>query len=240
MTKLLMALLAALLFASPVAGVTAEGTAPADTKATQSIINFLNNTAAKLCNPFINGDNAATPQPGGSKATATPKPATAKPTAKATPKPATAAPEPTAKATPKPTAKPQPTQPAGQIDNLSYEKQVVTLVNQERAKNGLKPLTLSSKLSNVARAKSQDMHDKGYFSHTSPTYGSPFDMMRSFGISYRAAGENIAMGYGTPAAVMNGWMNSSGHRANILSANFTQIGVGYVADGHYWTQMFIG
>ena len=84
------------------------------------------------------------------------------------------------------------------------------------------------------------MRDKGYFSHTSPTYGSPFDMMKSFGITYRAAGENIAYGYRTPQAVVNGWMNSSGHRANILNARFTQIGVGYVAAGNYWTQMFIG
>ena len=84
------------------------------------------------------------------------------------------------------------------------------------------------------------MHDLGYFSHTSPTYGSPFDMMKSFGISYRAAGENIAKGQTTPAAVVNAWWNSEGHRQNMLNASFTQIGVGYVADGKYWTQMFIG
>ena len=84
------------------------------------------------------------------------------------------------------------------------------------------------------------MKDNQYFSHTSPTYGSPFDMMKRFGIAYRTAGENIAMGYQTPEAVVDGWMNSDGHRANILNASFTQIGVGYVADGHYWTQMFIG
>lgn len=132
--------------------------------------------------------------------------------------------------------------PAGDtnIDNQSFEQQVVTLVNEQRAANGLAPLTLNAALSNVARAKSQDMHDNNYFSHTSPTYGSPFDMMKAAGISYRTAGENIAMGYGTPQAVMNGWMNSPGHRANILNANYTQIGVGYVADGNYWTQEFIG
>ena len=84
------------------------------------------------------------------------------------------------------------------------------------------------------------MHDLGYFSHTSPTYGSPFDMMKSFGISYRAAGENIAKGQTTPAAVVNAWWNSAGHRQNMLNASYTQIGVGYVADGKYWTQMFIG
>ena len=85
-----------------------------------------------------------------------------------------------------------------------------------------------------------DMKDARYFSHTSPTYGTPFQMIRAFGLSYRSAGENIAMGYATPAAVVEGWMNSAGHCANILNASYTQIGVGYVASGHYWTQMFIG
>jgi len=126
------------------------------------------------------------------------------------------------------------------VDSLSFEQQVVTLVNQQRAANGLAPLTLSTELSNVARTKSQDMHDNNYFSHTSPTYGSPFDMLTSFGISYSSAGENIAMGYATPEAVMNAWMNSPGHRANILNASYTKIGVGYVASGNYWTQEFIG
>ena len=84
------------------------------------------------------------------------------------------------------------------------------------------------------------MLNKGYFSHTSPTYGTPFQMIKAFGLSFRTAGENIARGYSTPQAVVNGWMNSSGHRANILNASYTQIGVGYVAQGNYWTQMFIG
>ena len=122
----------------------------------------------------------------------------------------------------------------------SYEKEVVRLVNEIRTKNGLKPLTENWELSRVARYKAQDMHDKNYFSHTSPTYGSPFTMIKNFGISYRTAGENIAMGYKTPQAVVDGWMNSSGHRANILNANYTQIGVGYCASGSYWSQMFIG
>ena len=122
---------------------------------------------------------------------------------------------------------------------LAYEKEVVRLVNVERAKNGLSPLTEDWQLSRVARYKSEDMRDRGYFSHTSPTYGSPFQMMKSFGISYKSAGENIAKGYKTPAAVVSGWMNSSGHRANILNSSFTHIGVGFVSNGYYWTQMFI-
>lgn len=122
---------------------------------------------------------------------------------------------------------------------LNYEQEVVRLVNEIRAKNGLKPLTQDWELSRVARYKSQDMKDNKYFSHTSPVYGSPFQMIKDFGISYRSAGENIARGYATPQAVVNAWMNSSGHRANILNASYTRIGVGYVADGKYWTQMFI-
>ena len=106
------------------------------------------------------------------------------------------------------------------------EQEVVRLVNAERAKHGLAALTEDWELSRVARYKSQDMHDNRYFAHNSPTYGTPFRMLRAFGLSYRTAGENIAMGYAAPAAVVAGWMNSEG--------------IGYVADGHYWTQQFIG
>ena len=122
----------------------------------------------------------------------------------------------------------------------AYEQEVIRLTNVERAKYGLKPLTEDWELSRVARYKSQDMHDRRYFDHNSPTYGTPFQMMRAFGLSYRSAGENIAMGYRTPQSVVTGWMNSSGHRANILNSSYTKIGVGYVADGNYWTQQFIG
>ena len=138
------------------------------------------------------------------------------------------------------TTAPAPTQtPAATTGSVNeFEKKVFELVNQERAKAGLKALQLDTELSEVARAKSADMKNKGYFSHQSPTYGSPFDMMKQFGITYKTAGENIAKGQKTPEEVMKAWMNSDGHRKNIMSANFTHIGVGYV-DGH-WTQMFIG
>ncbi len=122
----------------------------------------------------------------------------------------------------------------------AYEQEVVRLVNAQRAQNGLKPLAENWELSRVARYKSADMAGKRYFSHESPTYGSPYQMMRNFGISFRSAGENIAYGQRTPAAVVGAWMNSSGHRANILSSSYTQIGVGYHEAGNYWTQMFIG
>ena len=127
------------------------------------------------------------------------------------------------------------------IDNVkSVEQTVLTLVNKERAKLGLNGLQMDWELQRTARYKSQDMRDKGYFSHQSPTYGSPFDMMKAFGIKYRTAGENIAQGQQTAEQVMKSWMNSAGHRKNILSKDFTHIGVGYVSNGNYWTQMFIG
>jgi len=120
----------------------------------------------------------------------------------------------------------------------NYANQVLTLVNSERSKAGLKPLKLNATLTKSAQAKSQDMHDKKYFDHNSPTYGTPFQMMNKFGYKYSYAGENIAMGQKTPKEVMNAWMNSAGHKANILNSNYTEIGIGYVADGNYWTQQF--
>ena len=122
----------------------------------------------------------------------------------------------------------------------AFENEVIRLVNEIRIQNGLQALSADWELSRVARYKSQDMVDNRYFSHTSPTYGTPFQMIRAFGLSYRSAGENIAYGYAAHQAVVNAWMNSSGHRANILNASYTRIGVGYVSAGHYWTQMFIG
>lgn len=124
-------------------------------------------------------------------------------------------------------------------NNASVEQEVVNLVNQERAKAGLSALKTDWELARVAEHKSQDMADKNYFSHTSPTYGSPFNMMKNYGINYKSAGENIAQGQRSAAQVVDSWMNSAGHRANILNKNFTHIGVGYVAEGNYWTQMFI-
>lgn len=123
---------------------------------------------------------------------------------------------------------------------LDYENEVIRLVNEIRIKNGLNKLTSDWELCRVARIKSQDMKDNNYFSHTSPVYGTPFNMIKNFGISYKTAGENIAKGQTNPQAVVNAWMNSSGHRANILNASYTRIGVGYVESGKYWTQMFIG
>jgi uncharacterized YkwD family protein len=118
-----------------------------------------------------------------------------------------------------------------------FEEQVVQLVNQQRAKAGLKALTHRADVKNVAEKKAEDMINSNYFSHTSPNYGSPFDMLKTFGISYSYAGENIAKGQKTPQEVMNAWMNSSGHRANILKPEFDTIGVGFYQGA--WVQMFI-
>jgi uncharacterized YkwD family protein len=146
---------------------------------------------------------------------------------------------------------PQTTQPApkqsAQTQNApttgtasQYVQQVIDLTNAQRSKNGLPALKADTQLNSVAQKKSLDMQQKNYFSHTSPTYGSPFDMMRDFGVTYKSAGENIAQGQRTPQEVVTAWMNSEGHRRNILSANFTHIGVGFEATGKHWTQMFIG
>ena len=125
--------------------------------------------------------------------------------------------------------------------NLTYEEKVVELVNVERQKACLSALTMDSAISNVARAKSKDMAVNNYFAHQSPTYGSAGDMLRQFGIRWSAWGENIAYGQRTPEIVVNAWMNSPGHRANILSNNFSKIGVGYETNANgtpYWTQIF--
>lgn len=143
-------------------------------------------------------------------------------------------------------AKQQAQQPAKQQAQTntagisSIAQEVIRLTNQERANAGLPALTGDAQLSSVALKKSQDMQAKNYFSHTSPTYGSPFDMMRDFGVTYKTAGENIAQGQKNAQEVVQAWMNSEGHRKNILSKDFTHIGVGYEQSGNHWTQMFIG
>lgn len=126
----------------------------------------------------------------------------------------------------------------GQVS--STVQQVVDLTNQERAKEGLKALQIDVKLTQSAQEKSQDMKNKNYFSHTSPTYGSPFDQMKALGITYNSAGENIAMGQPSAEDVVDAWMKSPGHRENIMNPSFTHIGVGLSDIGFYWTQQFIG
>ncbi|HEU4965395.1 MAG TPA: CAP domain-containing protein [Bacilli bacterium] len=124
----------------------------------------------------------------------------------------------------------------------SFQTRVVNLTNNERAKNGLKPLKMNWELQRVARFKAEDMRNRNYFDHTSPTYGSPFTMIKNFGIHFTSAGENIAAGQQSPEAVVAAWMKSPGHRANILNATYTEIGCGTAIGGnysYYWTQEFI-
>ncbi len=136
-----------------------------------------------------------------------------------------------------------PEQTPNQNVNKNVEMQVLDLVNKHRAQNGLSALTWDDALANVARAHSEDMRDRRFFSHNNPDGLSPFDRIKNYGITYRSAGENIAAGQTTPEEVVNAWMNSPGHRANILNESYTKLGVGYASGGssrHYWTQNFAG
>lgn len=130
-----------------------------------------------------------------------------------------------------------------QTSNMnSDEKEIFDLINKQRTNNGLTALKHDNGVQRVARIKAQDMVDNNYFSHTSPTYGSPFDMLKSFKISYKTAGENIAANSSNSSAV-TAWMNSSGHKANILNSSFNYTGIGVVSSPKYgkmYVQLFIG
>ncbi len=130
---------------------------------------------------------------------------------------------------------PSPEQPE---QNLSYVEQVVNLVNAERAKEGLSPLTIDTKVSAAAQVRAEEIVTS--FSHTRPDGSSFATALKEQNISYRRAGENIAWGQKSPEEVVNAWMNSSGHRANIMNKNFTSIGVGYYRQNgvNYWCQLF--
>lgn len=122
------------------------------------------------------------------------------------------------------------------------EKEVFNLINKQRANNGLAALKVDNEVQRVAKIKAQDMVNNNYFSHNSPTYGSPFDMLKSFKVSYKTAGENIA-GNSSNSGAVNAWMNSSGHKANILNSSFNYTGIGVVSSPKYgkvYVQMFIG
>lgn len=149
--------------------------------------------------------------------------------------------EPGPKVRPRPEPEPAPPQTGGAV---SKEQQMVNLINQARASAGLPPLQVSSQLTNAARAKSRDMIDKNYFSHTSPTYGSFVDLLNHFGVSYRSAAENLAMNSsGSVTAAHDMLMASPGHRNNILGSSYNLFGVGIQVRGdgsHFYTQLFVG
>ena len=192
-------------------------------------------TAAPTVAPTAKPTAAPTVAPTAKPTTAPTVAPTAKPTTAPTVAPTA---KPTTAPTVAPTAKPTTAPTTAPIDATAVQKEVLALVNEQRAAAGVAALVLDTKLSEVATAKAQDMYDNNYFSHTSPTYGSPFDMLKTFGVSYRTAGENIAYGQQSAQQVMTDWMNSSGHRANILNASYTKLGVGYV--NGKWVQLFIG
>ena len=124
----------------------------------------------------------------------------------------------------------------------SDEKEVFNLINKQRTANGLSALKVDNEVQRVAKIKAQDMVNNNYFSHNSPTYGSPFEMLQSFKVSYKTAGENIA-GNSSNSGAVNAWMNSSGHKANILNNSFNYTGIGVVSSPKYgkvYVQMFIG
>lgn len=124
----------------------------------------------------------------------------------------------------------------------SDEKEVFDLINKQRTNNGLTALKMDSEALNVARIKAQDMVDNNYFSHNSPIYGSPFEMLNSFKVTYKTAGENIA-GNSSNSGAVNAWMNSSGHKANILNSSFNYTGIGVVKSSKYgkiYVQIFLG
>jgi len=125
------------------------------------------------------------------------------------------------------------TAPTSSSDSFnSMQTEMLGYINADRTANGLSPLTLDKSLCNGAYLKSKDMAENNYFSHTSPTYGSPFNMMQNLGISYSAAGENIALNTSVKGAY-DAFMNSSGHRANILGASFGKVGLGFYQEGNY-------
>jgi uncharacterized YkwD family protein len=122
------------------------------------------------------------------------------------------------------------------------ESKMLNLVNRERMGTHLKPLTINMQLVNLARQKSLDMVTNNYFGHTSPVYGSPFEMMKKAGVKYTTAGENIAGATSTESAQQK-LMNSPGQRANILDPSFNQLGIGITQSNKYgniFTQIFIG
>ncbi|MDR7868545.1 MAG: CAP domain-containing protein [Sporomusaceae bacterium] len=171
--------------------------------------------------------------------TPTPSPAPApSPVPTPTPSPTTPTPAPT----PAPAPAPAPGTDILNAPLTALEQQMVSLVNQERTSLGLQPLQVDARLVKVARMKSTDMIKNSYFGHTSPVYGSPYDMMKAQGITYREAGENLS-GAGSVEKAHTGLMNSTGHRANILNPSFTRLGIGIVKGGPYgymFTQEFIG
>jgi uncharacterized YkwD family protein len=220
-------------------GMQAQGETP-ETTATDDLGNPTTNTQAAA-------DTAVPPLPATATNPVPTNPPPPTPTNTSPPPPTstnTTAPTPTATNTEAPQA--TNTTASTNCDatgNSSYESQVIVLINQERAAEGLPALSSQSQLTSAARIHSEDMACNDYFSHNSPTTGSPFDRINDQGYSFSSAGENIAAGYVSPASTVETWMNSPGHRDNILNADYVHIGIGYAywgesTYGAYWTAVF--
>lgn len=198
--------------------------APVKTEYAISVVSCgeeLSETWKELCDKIVNGNWSNCP--------VLPLPGESLPTLPGGDQPGTDQPE---------TDKPGTSEPDAE-ENLSFAKQVVNLVNEERAKAGLSALVLDETLASAAMVRATEIETS--FSHTRPDGRSFSTVLSDMGIQYRRSGENIAWGQQSPEAVMEGWMNSEGHRANILNPNFTKIGVGYrknAAGRTYWTQLF--
>ncbi|MEV2253545.1 sigma-70 family RNA polymerase sigma factor [Streptomyces sp. NPDC050147] len=194
-------------------------------------------TASQPSSSAAPSTTAATPSKSASASPSRTRKASPKPTPKKTkaPKPKATTPKPT-RTSSAPQAPQAPQAPAGN----SYGAEVTRLANAERAKSGCGPLTLNSKLNDAAQGHSDDMAERDFFDHTNPDGKDPGDRTTAAGYKWTTYGENIAAGQRTPAAVMDSWMNSSGHRANILNCSFKEIGVGYRqgGGGPWWTQNF--
>lgn len=245
MKKIVVAGLALFLIAVPIHSLNAETNRTCQSPTTRSVVSGGSigslPTAIKGCSPVIqvkkgttslkipainiynNREGTWTRIP--AKTVTVPSKPETQPKPVPTPKPT---PTPTPAPTPSPAPEPEP-QPA---DFSAMQKEMLGYINAERASADLAPLTLDSKLCQGAYLKSQDMAVNGYFSHTSPTYGSPFEMMKNQGISYRTAGENIAKNTSVKGA-HTAFMNSAGHKANILNSAFGKVGLGFYQQGQY-------
>lgn len=218
---------------------------PADPPADRSTSNAGGAEPFSAPAPASSAPALTLPSPSPSALDPTAAPTTAKPTTTAAPtttaKPTTTT-KPTTTAAPVSTAKPAPAPTAAPTGggDAQIHQQILKLVNDERTKAGCAALTLDGSLTAAATAHSLDMATQGYFSHTGLNGSNPGDRARAAGYNGGGIGENIAAGYGSAEAVMAGWMNSSGHRANILNCGYRVLGVGYAAQGNHWTQMFGG
>ncbi|MFZ3500626.1 CAP domain-containing protein [Streptomyces sp. 5.8] len=234
--------------AFPYVGVTAAGSdaKTANAKAQPSpspesaleqqggLANLSGRASAGAVTPSSSPTPSASPSP---SATPSPSPST-KPskTPEASPTPTPVKPKPAA---PKPSAPAAPAAPPTSSGHSAEESAVLTLVNQERAQAGCGPVRANPPLAALAGAFSKDMAVRGFFDHTDPDGNTPWDRATKAGVS-GMGGENIARGQGDAAAVMKAWMDSPGHKANILNCEFRTLGVGVynAAGGPWWTQDF--